>query len=190
MWVGPQAGFSCTTNGFSVSCNGGSSKGASAYQWSWGDGGTGGGSKPFGSHTYAAAGTYTVSLVVQDDMNVSSASATQSVTLTKPNASPTITATPDRVSGSITLSVKVTLAVQDADNDAVSGTYFCGVGNDVPISFTNTAAGVSKMVSCDYPAPGDFQIGGRVTDGNGGAAAFAQSIAHCLCPEPLEAIAT
>ncbi len=48
------------------------------YQWNFGDGGTGSGATP--SHTYAAAGTYPVTLTVEDDAGMT-ATTTQTVTV-------------------------------------------------------------------------------------------------------------
>jgi PKD repeat protein len=52
-----------------------------SYAWTFGDGATGTGASP--SHTYAAAGTYTVGLTATDDTGAT-ASSTRSVTVTAP----------------------------------------------------------------------------------------------------------
>ena len=65
----PVASFTVTTSGLSVSVNGSGSKDADgtivSYAWTFGDGTTATGVTP--SHTYAAAGTYSLNLTVTDN---------------------------------------------------------------------------------------------------------------------------
>jgi PKD repeat protein len=67
--VGPQAAFSFSTAQlvamFDGSASSDSDGSISSYAWAFGDGATGTGATP--SHTYAAAGTYQVTLTVTDD---------------------------------------------------------------------------------------------------------------------------
>ena len=53
-----------------------------AWSWNFGDGSTSAEQNP--SHTYAEAGTYTVSLTVTDDRNADSEEAAESVEVTAP----------------------------------------------------------------------------------------------------------
>src|SRR5207247_7178867 len=63
----------------------------SAYSWTFGDGATSTAQNP--SHTYAAGGTYTVTLAVTDNQGAT-ASTSKSVTVTAPNQPPTAAFTP------------------------------------------------------------------------------------------------
>ena len=74
----PTANFASSTNGLTVSVNGSASAdpggSITGYAWQFGDGGTASGVST--QHTYAAAGTYPVTLVVTDNSgNTDSASA-------------------------------------------------------------------------------------------------------------------
>lgn len=79
----PTAAFSSSSNGLALTANGAESSDPdgeiTSYAWSFGDGGTAGGVTT--SHTYAAAGTYSVKLTVTDTAGAT-ASVTKSVTLT------------------------------------------------------------------------------------------------------------
>ncbi len=78
----PTANFTFSCSGLTCSFNGTSStddNGISSYSWTFGDGATGTGSTT--SRTYAAAGTYSVSLTVRDTANQTNVR-TQSVTVT------------------------------------------------------------------------------------------------------------
>ena len=81
------------TTGQSVSFNASLSKAATGhsiveYSWNFGNGGTGSGATP--SHTFGTAGTYSVVLVVKDDLGqTGTASKTVPVTSTSPSPPPT-----------------------------------------------------------------------------------------------------
>jgi serine protease len=78
----PTANFTFSCTGLTCSFNGTGStddNGISSYSWTFGDGATGTGSTT--SRTYAAAGTYSVTLTVRDAANQAN-SRTQSVTVT------------------------------------------------------------------------------------------------------------
>ena len=84
----PTASFTATTNGLAASVDGAGSSDSDgsigSYAWDFGDGGTASGATA--SHTYAAGGTFTVTLQVTDDKGAKS-SATKQVTVTAPPVS-------------------------------------------------------------------------------------------------------
>src|SRR5262249_42964015 len=85
----PVAAFSSSCTGLACNFDGTASVddiGITSYSWNFGDNSTGSGSKP--SHTYAAAGTYSVKLTVTDGGGLTNA-VTKSVTVSSvPNQPP------------------------------------------------------------------------------------------------------
>lgn len=84
--VPPTAAFSTTTSGLTVNVDGSASSDSdgtiSTYAWNWGDGAvTPASSVKTASHTYAAAGTYTIQLTVTDNLG---ATGTKSLSVTVP----------------------------------------------------------------------------------------------------------
>ncbi len=85
----PTAAFSAAPDGLQVDFDGSASEDpdgtVESYAWSFGDGATEAGAKP--SHTYAGAGTYTVTLTVLDD-DGATGEHTASVTVREPPPPP------------------------------------------------------------------------------------------------------
>ncbi|MGN6407163.1 MAG: PKD domain-containing protein [Curtobacterium sp.] len=86
----PTASFTTTVDGLTVSADGSGSNdpdgSIASYAWTFGDGSTATGATA--SHTYTAAGTYTVQLTVTDNQGATG-STTQSVTVSAPTSSAT-----------------------------------------------------------------------------------------------------
>jgi subtilisin family serine protease len=86
----PVASFTFSCSGLACSFNGAGSTddvGITSYSWTFGDGSTGTGATV--NRTYAAAGTYSVTLTVRDAGNLSGAQ-TRSVTVTAPTNQPPV----------------------------------------------------------------------------------------------------
>lgn len=85
----PTAAFSATPTGLTAAFNGSASSDTdgtiSSYSWNFGDGTTGSGATT--SHTYAAGGTYTATLVVTDNGGLTGTQS-RSVTVTMPPGEP------------------------------------------------------------------------------------------------------
>ncbi|WP_431278362.1 PKD domain-containing protein [Leifsonia poae] len=98
----PTASFTATPNGLAVSVNGGASSDpdgtVASYAWNFGDGATATGATA--SHTYAAGGTFTVSLTVTDNQGLASSPVTKSVTVTAPPPAAIASDTFERTSAS------------------------------------------------------------------------------------------
>ena len=92
----PVAAFSSSCN--ALTCNFTSTSSdpdgsIASYSWTFGDGGTSTAQNP--SHTYAAGGTYTVTLRVTDNQGAQSTTTSKTVTVTAPNQAPVVNAGPD-----------------------------------------------------------------------------------------------
>jgi pimeloyl-ACP methyl ester carboxylesterase len=100
----PQASFTYTTDGRSVSLDASGSSddvGITDYAWDFGDGNTGSGAST--SHTYGASGTYDVTLTVTDTTQ-QTASTTQQILIAAadpPDAPATVTATPGNMRATV-----------------------------------------------------------------------------------------
>jgi PKD repeat protein len=85
----PTAAFTASPADLTVSVDGSASDdpdgSIATYAWSFGDGASASGPSPTASHTYAAAGTYTVLLTVTDDQGATDQTS-QSVTVVDPGA--------------------------------------------------------------------------------------------------------
>jgi PKD repeat protein len=94
-----------------------------SYAWSFGDGATSAAQNP--SYTYAAGGTYTVTLTVTDNQGATN-TVSHSVTVTPPNSAPVVNAGPDET---VLLGVLYTLNASFADPDNGPWTYTINWGD-------------------------------------------------------------
>jgi len=162
----PTAAFTSTTTGTLASFNAsGSTADAGAtiasYAWDFGDGTAGTGVTP--SRTYAAPGTYAVTLTVTDSRGAT-ASVTRDVVISAPNTAPSPSFTTS-VDG---LSVAVNAASStDADGRIVSYAWSWGDG---------TAAGSGVTASHAYASAGTRTITLTVTDDDGATATRTASV--------------
>lgn len=135
-----------------------------SYAWDFGDGQTGTGVTA--NRTYAAAGTYAVKLTVTDNRG-GTATSTQNVTVTAPNAVPTASFT-DQVTN---LSAAFD-ASASADSDGTISSYAWNFGDGA------TATGVTT--SHAYETPGNYLVTLTVTDDRGATATATRVVAAAL----------
>jgi PKD repeat protein len=135
-----------------------------SYAWNFGDGTNGTGVSA--SKTYAAAGTYTITLTVTDNLGATG-STTKSVVINPPNQPPvaSFTATPSTatVGSPIALSAA---ASSDPDGSIVSYAWNFGDGT------TGTGVSTSKT----YAAAGTYTITLTVTDNLGATGSTTKSV--------------
>ena len=161
----PVASFTATPSPLAVAVDGSTSTDDGtvvSYAWDFGDGATDTGVTA--SHTYAAAGTYTVSLTVTDDLGATN-TATQSVVVPDlpVNQTPTasFTATPSPLAVAVNGS-----ASTDPDGTVVSYAWDFGDG----------ATDTGVTASHTYAAAGTYTVGLTVTDDQGGTDTATQSV--------------
>ncbi len=122
-----------------------------SYSWTFGDGGTSTAQNP--SHSYTAAGSYTVSLRVTDNQGAQSTTTSKTVTVTAPNQPPTANFT-SSCSG---LTCSFTSTSSDPDGSIASYSWTFGDG----------ATSTAQNPSHTYAAGGSYTVGLRVTDNQG-----------------------
>jgi len=150
----PTAAFTSSCSGLTCSFTSTSSDpdgSITGYSWTFGDGGTSTAQNP--SRTYAAGGTYTVTLRVTDNQGAQSITTSKTVTVTPPNQSPTANFT-SSCSG-LTCSFTSTSSDPDGSISAYSWTFGDGA--------TSTAQNPSRT----YAAGGTYTVTLRVTDNQG-----------------------
>jgi PKD repeat protein len=128
-----------------------------AYTWSFGDGMTSSGSST--SHAYAAAGTYTATLTVQDNSGAT-ASTTRPVVVSAPSNQPPVasfTLSPSTTQPGVAVSMNAS-ASYDPDGAIASYSWTFGDGN----------AGTGVTTSHAYSSAGTYTVTLTVQD-NGGA---------------------
>ena len=158
----PTAAFTFTTTGLQASFTDGSSDSdgtIAGWDWDFGDGNTSTGQNP--DVTYAANGTYTVTLTVTDDMGATG-STSQQVTVSDGNVAPTAVFT-----ASVNdLSVEYTDASTDSDGSVVSWSWDFGDGN------TSTTQSPTHA----YGAYGIYTVTLTVTDDQGATGSATQDV--------------
>src|SRR5206468_3463853 len=131
----------------------------SAYSWTFGDGATSTAQNP--SRTYAAGGTYTVTLTVTDNQGAT-ASTSKSITVTAPNQPPTAAFTAS-CSG---LTCSFTSSRSDPD----------GSINDYSWTFGDGATATPHNPSHTYAAGGTYTVTLKVTDNQGATGSTSHSV--------------
>jgi PKD repeat protein len=150
----PTANFTSSCNALTCSFTSTSSDpdgSIASYSWNFGDGATSTAQNP--SHTYAAAGSHTVTLTVTDNQGAPSAPASHTVTVTAPNQPPTANFT-SSCSG---LACNFTSTSNDADGSIASYSWTFGDGT------TSTAQNPSHT----YASGGTYTVTLKVTDNQG-----------------------
>ncbi len=137
------------------------------YSWNFGDGGTTSGTSNTASHTYATAGTFTVTLTVTDNGGAS-ASTTRSVQVDTTNLPPTASFQFSPTGGAAPLLVLFDgSASTDPDGSNLSYTWDFGDGSDT---------GSGKTPTHMFAAAGTFTVRLTVTDSPGLSASTTQAI--------------
>jgi len=134
------------------------------YSWDFGDGATATGATP--THTYAADGSYTVTLTVTDSRGLSGAPAT--TTATFGNIAPTVNGGPDwtTLTGA-TLTVSATFSDPGTGDAPWAYRFDWGDGASSTGSTTSQASGISAGHA--YATAGTYTARVTVTDKDGGA---------------------
>lgn len=161
----PVASFTSSASGLTVSVNGSASSdpdgSISSYTWAFGDGGTATGATA--SHTYAASGTFTISLTVRDNSGATS-STSHTVTVSSGGNQPPSASFTTSVSG-LTVAVNGSAS---ADPDGTISSYSWDFGDG------GTATGATAQRT--YGAAGTYTITLTVTDNDGATASTTRTV--------------
>ena len=159
----PTANFSFATNGLSASFTDGSSDSdgsIASRSWNFGDSTSSSATNP--SHTYAAAGTYSVTLTVTDNGGASNA-VTKSVTVTAPANVPPVANFGFTTSG---LTASFTDSSSDSDGSIASRSW----------NFGDSTSSTATNPSHTYAAAGTYSVTLTVTDNAGATNTKSQSV--------------
>jgi PKD repeat protein len=165
---GPTARFSApiATPGQPVSFSGSTSTdpdgSITADEWNFGDGSTGAGSSP--SHTYAALGTYTATLVVEDSSGQVAVVSHPVVVDEAPTASFSVT-TPSPTAGQ---GVSFIGSASSDPDGSIAGYSW---------NFGDGSAGAGATPSHIYAAPGNYTVTLTITDSGGVTNAVSHAVA-------------
>ncbi|MGY2064502.1 PKD domain-containing protein [Blastococcus sp. SYSU DS0619] len=164
--IAPAAAFESAATDLELVVDGASSTDAdgtvAGWAWDFGDGSTGTGTTA--SHTYAAAGTYAVTLTVTDDQGATS-SVTRQVTVTEP--APNVVPTAEFTVSADALSVAVDGSAS-ADSD--------GAVQEWAWDFGDGSTGTGVTASHTYAAAGTYEVVLTVTDDDGATATTTQTV--------------
>jgi|GEM_PF-237165 len=162
--VAPTAAFTTTATDLAVAVNGSGSTDTdgtvASYAWDFGDGATASGSTA--NHTYAAAGTYTISLTVTDNKGATG-------TVTHPVSVLAANVPPVAAFGSTTTNLSAAFdASASTDSDGTIASYAWDFGD------SKTGTGVSPTHV--YTLPGSYVASLTVTDNRGGTSTVTHSV--------------
>ena len=162
--VAPTAAFTTAATDLAVAVNGSGSTDTdgtvASYAWDFGDGATASGSTA--NHTYAAAGTYTISLTVTDNKGATG-------TVTHPISVLAANVPPVAAFGSTTMNLSAAFdASASTDSDGTIASYAWDFGD------SKTGTGVSPTHV--YTLPGSYVASLTVTDNRGGTSTVTHSV--------------
>lgn len=170
----PSASFTADATNLTVNVDASASSdpdgSITGYAWDFGDGRTG--TAATTSHTYAAAGTYTVTLTVTDDRDGTDAT-TRSVTVTAaPNVPPTAAFTTQVAD----LSVSVDASTSEDPDGTITGYAW---------DFGDGESGTGASTSHTYAAAGTYTVTLTVTDDRSGTDSGASQVTVTAPNPPL-----